>query len=58
VKLPAENVPGLRNIVVIFCAAGVPSATSLTYFLLRDDSGFVVGRDDQLWPLFELAERP
>jgi hypothetical protein len=49
VKLPAENVRGFTNIVVISCAAGVPSATSLTYSLPRDDSGFVVGREDQLW---------
>jgi hypothetical protein len=27
---------------VIFCAAGVLSATPLTYFLRRDDSDFVV----------------
>jgi hypothetical protein len=42
VALPAEKVRGLVNGEVIFCAAGVPSETPLTYFLRRDDSDFVV----------------
>jgi hypothetical protein len=42
VALPAEKVRDAVNRQVIFCAAGVLSATPLTYFLRRDDSDFVL----------------
>jgi hypothetical protein len=42
VALPAENVWDRANRDVIFCAAGVLSATPFTYFMSRDDSDVVV----------------
>ena len=40
--LPAEKVRDPVNREVIFCSAGVLSATPLTYSRRRDDSDFVV----------------
>jgi hypothetical protein len=42
VALPSQKVQDPVNRDVIFCAAGVLSATPLTYFLRRDDSDFVM----------------
>jgi len=42
VALPAEKLHDPVDREVIFCAAGVLSATPLTCFLRRDDSDFVV----------------
>jgi hypothetical protein len=41
VALPAQKVQGLTNSEVMFCAAGVLSATPLRYLLRRVDSDFV-----------------
>jgi hypothetical protein len=42
VALPAEKLRDRVNREVIFCAAGVLSATPLTYFTHRDDRDLVV----------------
>jgi hypothetical protein len=42
VALPAERVRDPVDREVIFCAAGVLSASPLTYFMHRDDSHLVV----------------
>jgi hypothetical protein len=42
VALPAEKLRDAVDREVIFCAAGVLSATPLTCFLRRDDSDFVM----------------
>jgi hypothetical protein len=42
VALPTEKVRDRVNRGVIFCAAGVLSASPLTYFTCRDDSDVVV----------------
>jgi hypothetical protein len=42
VALPAEKVRGLINSEVIFCAAGVLSATPLAYSLRRNDNDVAV----------------
>jgi hypothetical protein len=42
VALPAEKVRAPVDREVIFCAAGVLSASPLTYFMRQDDSDLVV----------------
>jgi hypothetical protein len=42
VALPAEKVRAPVDREVIFCAAGVLSASPLTYFMHQDDSDLVV----------------
>jgi hypothetical protein len=42
VALPAENEWDRANRDVIFCAAGVLSATPFTHFMRRDDSDVAV----------------